>query len=108
MQYDTKLDSWFIVNFMNKKKDHIESSILWGIVHQDKKKRFKKGSYVSTSIITKIINDEIVLTLNSVYKIQKNKGITVELPNTYLTHQLLKSGFSPLMITKLFNFQEIH
>jgi hypothetical protein len=107
MDYDTELNSWFIVNFMDK-DNKILLRILWGIIEKDKKHRFIKDQYVSTSEIISIINDEYVKTLNTTYKIQKNKGDIISLPGTYLTHALLKKGFSPLHIKKMYQLQQIH
>lgn len=114
MEFDTELKSWFIVQLFdnNQQTDGkhltIVSQYLWGIVLLDKKKRFIPGSYVSSSEITKIIDDEYVVTLNSTYKLAKNFGEYISLPASARIHLALKLGVSPLLIKQIYNNQVSH
>jgi len=107
MNYDTKLKSWFIIELQDQNNINVEK-ILCGIVEFDKKHRFKTGTYIFTSSIIKIIDEEYVHTRNSIYKIKKNNGDTIILPNTVFTNMALKSGFSPLQVKQFYSDEILH
>jgi len=100
MKFDTEFSSYFIVHFQEE-DNSFRHSYLWGIVRIDFKERFDAGRRVLTSQIQEIKDDGLVYTMNSVYKINKNTGEEIILPDTFENYMLLLNGKSPLSILRL-------
>jgi len=100
MEFDTEFSSYFIVHFQEE-DESFRHSYLWGLVKKDFKKRFDTGRRVLTSQIQEIKNDEFVYTQNSIYKIKKETGEEIILPDTFENYMMLLNGQSPLRILKM-------
>jgi hypothetical protein len=58
MKYDAEL-----------RNAYYDNQMLYGIIYNDKKKRFEDGTPIHTSRIVKRLPDNLYQTLNSVYKV---------------------------------------
>ncbi|UTW11427.1 hypothetical protein [Marinobacterium rhizophilum] len=85
---DCTVNNWSVVEIHDKNP---EGKILWGVVDTDYKRRFERGHYVCTSLISKIALP-IVHTSNSTYKLQ-GPGHQFVLHSAALPY--LRSGYSP-------------
>jgi len=84
MEYDTKLKNWFIVQLINKDNE-IDSERLWGIISHDKKRKYPRDCFITTSNIVEKYENKYIKTMNRIYKLKKNSGVIVKLPKTIFT-----------------------
>jgi hypothetical protein len=87
---DTTIKNWFLVSLDND--GEIIGELLWGIVVEDKKFRWRPGDYVCTSKIIEKIDADLYQTINSKYKCC-GLGKEVTLPIEALLE--LRGGYSP-------------
>lgn len=107
MKYDTEFKSAYIINFIDD-NDIIQFKALWGIVLLDKKMRFPEDHYVFTSNIKCIIDDELIQTTNTIYKINFNTTCIIKLPATRGVIDALSSGISPSQLLHFINDKKMH
>jgi hypothetical protein len=87
---DTIITNWFLVNFDNGCE--IVGRVLWGIVVEDKKSRWRPGDYVCTSKVIEKTDLDLYQTVNSQYQCI-GEGREVTLPLEALLE--LRKGYSP-------------
>jgi len=72
--------------------------VLWGIVVDDSSIRYLVNDYVCTSRITKIYQQLITTSSNSIYQVLgKGNHVCIE----YEDFELLRNGFNPKQINEL-------
>lgn len=87
---DTTIKNWFLVSFDND--GTIAGHVLWGIVVEDRKLRWRENDFVCTSKIVEHVNEHSFKTRNSEYEcVGAGKRVTLQL-ETLLE---LRRGFSP-------------
>ncbi len=107
MDYDTEFKSAYIIDFVDDENNVIFQA-LWGIVLLDKKLRFPENHYVFTSNIESFIDNELVQTRNTIYKINPETTDTVILPSTLGVIEVLSAGISPSELMHLIMDKKMH
>ena len=103
---DTTIKNWFLVSFDND--GTIAGQVLWGIVVEDRKSRWRENDFVCTSKVVEQFNENFFKTRNSEYEcVGDGQQVILPLealldlrrgfsPDEYLTMQeLQKQGFTP-------------
>ena len=91
LESDTTAKNWYLVAICDDEKNEL-GKFFWGIVVDDRKRRFQPGHYVCSTLIEKELSESQFKTKNSVYE-GVGKGASVSL--NIRDFELLKSGFSP-------------
>lgn len=107
MDFDTEFKSTYIIDFVDADNTVIFQA-LWGIVLLDKKMRFPEDHYVFTSNIEMFINDELVQTRNTIYKINTETTDNISLPLKLGVIDALASGISPSELMHYLSDKKMH
>ena len=95
---NTVLKDWCLVDVNDD--GILIGSVLWGIVVDDSSIRFLVNDYVCTSRITKVYQQLITTSSNSLYQlIGEGSHTCIE----FKDFELLRSGFNPQQINELRN-----
>ena len=107
MDFDTEFKSAYIIDFVDDNDTTIFQA-LWGIVLLDKKMRFPENHYVFTSNIESFIDDELVQTRNTIYKINPDTTYSINLPSLIGVINALSAGISPSELIHLIMDKKMH
>lgn len=87
----TTVEKWYLVDIIDD-EETVHGSVVWGIVVEDKKRRFQPGHYVCSTLIIDRPEDGFFQTQNTLYR-GIGEGSQVQLHFKYF--QDLRAGYSP-------------
>ncbi|MCK2147558.1 hypothetical protein MYE70_00610 [Marinobacter alexandrii] len=87
----TTAEKWYLVTIYDNDNNPL-GKFFWGIVVEDKKRRFQPGHYVCSTMIQEELSDSLFQTANTLYE-GIGKGVRTSLH--YRHFESLRAGFSP-------------